>query len=844
MFLGSRASLLSGVAFAAVALSTSASAQTTPAPGAPVAPNVTASAVSPPPTSDSTVGDIIVTANKRSENANRVGLSITSVSGAELAERKITSLSDIAAAVPGLVFSPSTTNTPIFTLRGVGFNESSLGVYPAVSVYLDQAPLPFPVMASHSAFDLERIEVLKGPQGTLFGQNSTGGAINYIAAKPTNVLSAGGDISYGRFNQIDGNAFVSGPITPNLGFRVAVTGLRSDDWQYSITRNDTNGHQSYIAGRVLLDWNPSDRLTFALNVNGWIDKSQPQAQQLIAIIPQIPGSATPRFLASPFAPNNARAADWTDQALDPATGVVGPSGAVTPGTESLTSFDPFGDRKFYQLSLRGDYVLGGGVTLTEITTYDRYNQRQATDGDGNALVAFDLPKNDGYLRSFNQEVRLASTSNSRFHWVVGANYESSQTFENQILRFYDDSNYNPQTLYINAAAVTNHQSIRNIAGFGNVDFKVLDQLTVHGGLRYTDSRNTADICPYTITGGNVDKLFNVLGGLVGDVPFTPVVPSNPNNPTSCYALDNLTQTIPGRPDNVPGRRFDRVLAEHNLSYKFGIDYQVQTDTLVYGNISRGYKAGSFPSLAASNFQAILPVTQESLTAYEIGIKTQLFDRRLSFTSAAFYYDYKNKQVRGKLADPIFGALDALINVPKSRIYGVEADATLRIIPGLTINGAVTYLNSKVLDYTNAVNTVGQTGVSFDGSPLPFTPKWSGSVNLDYRYALTNSAAIFAGATVQARTNSDAVLGAHQINVQAISTAIVRAGVGDVYGIDGYATVDGRLGYEAPGGKFRVSVWGKNIFNKYYWTTVIPASDSAARLAGMPATYGITFGVKY
>ena len=218
------------------------------------------------PTADT--ADIVVTANKRQENINKVGLTITAVSGDLLAERKVTSLEDVASLVPGLAFSASTTNTPIFTLRGVGFNESSLGVYPAVSVYLDQAPLSFPVLASHSAYDLERVEVLKGPQGTLFGQNSTGGAINYIAAKPTSSFEAGGDISYGRFNQIEGNAYISGPITDTLRGRVAMTALNSDDWQYSVSRDDTNGHQSYVAGRLLLDWDASDSVRFAFNLNG------------------------------------------------------------------------------------------------------------------------------------------------------------------------------------------------------------------------------------------------------------------------------------------------------------------------------------------------------------------------------------------------------------------------------------------------------------------------------------------------------------------------------------------------------------------------------------------------
>jgi outer membrane receptor protein involved in Fe transport len=137
-----------------------------------------------------TIEEIIVTANKREETLSKVGLTVTALSGEQLAERGVTSLQDLASVVPGLSFTASSTNTPVLTLRGVGFNDNSLGIYPAVSVYTDQAPLPFPVYGMHSAYDLERIEVLKGPQGTLFGENSTGGAINYVAAKPTNTFAA------------------------------------------------------------------------------------------------------------------------------------------------------------------------------------------------------------------------------------------------------------------------------------------------------------------------------------------------------------------------------------------------------------------------------------------------------------------------------------------------------------------------------------------------------------------------------------------------------------------------------------------------------------------------------
>src|SRR5690606_36266074 len=226
--------------------------------------------------------EIVVTAQKRSENINDVGLSIAAVSGTKLSEQKLTSLEEISSAVPGLVYSTSTANTPIFTLRGIGFNEQPLGAYPATSLYLDEAPMPFPVLASHAAYALERVEVHKSPQGILFGQNSTGGAINVIAAKPGDELEAGADVSYSRFNKVEMNGFVSGPLTDTIGARLAVTGVNSDDWQRSTSRDDENGAEEYQAARLILTFEPTDTASYLFNINGWNDKSDPQAQQFIA----------------------------------------------------------------------------------------------------------------------------------------------------------------------------------------------------------------------------------------------------------------------------------------------------------------------------------------------------------------------------------------------------------------------------------------------------------------------------------------------------------------------------------------------------------------------------------
>lgn len=773
-------------------------------------------------------GEIVVTANKRSENINKVGLTITALSGQALAERRIVSLGDVAAAVPGLSFSPSQMGSPILTLRGIGFNESSLGVYPAVSLYVDQAPLPFPVMTTHSAYDLERIEVLKGPQGTLFGENSTGGAINYIAAKPTDHFTAGGDLTYGRFNELEGNAYVSGPISDTLGFRVAVTGHHLDDWQYSISRpSDTNGHQSYVAGRAILDWKPSERAHFELNVNGWNDRSQPQALQLIAVRPQAAAYEPTQYGTIQFAPNKARAADWTNMIADPATGVIDPATGITePGTAQLVDLAPSGNEKFIQAALRADIEITDDITLTSLTSYDGYRQRQVIDSDGSPGALLNLQHDDGHIHSFNQEMRLANAQSNRFRWIVGGNFEKSRTLEYQLDREFGTTAYNPGNLYLNASGVTVKQSIRNYALFGNGEFSLTDKLTLKAGVRYTDSQNHANICSTTIPGGNVDNLFNLLGSLLGTVPFTPIGPNN------CYTLNE---------NFVPGQPFIRSLDEHNVSWRAGVDYKLSPTTLLYVNASRGYKAGSFPTLAAALYSGLEPVTQESVTAYEGGVKTQLFDRRVNLTGAVFYYDYKDKQVRGKLADPIFGDLDALVNIPKSRVYGAEAEVTVRPVEGLSLTGAVTYLNSRIDRYTG-VNIVGQPDYNAAGNPLPFTPKWSGVANIDYRIH-TARGTPFVGLTVNARSGAEAAIAAKRVDYADAPNTFVKPGVDCVYCIKGYATVDARIGFEGEGDRWSVSVWGKNILNKYYWTNVITSYEAAARAAGMPATYGITIGFK-
>ena len=774
------------------------SLQNTPVQSAPATPPAQKEA-------DSSTKEIVVTANKREEKLNRVGLTVTAITAQVLADRKVNDLASLATVAPGLSFAQSPSNTPILTLRGVGFDSSALGSYPAVSLSDDQLPLPFPVLASHASFDLERVEVLKGPQGTLFGQNATGGAINFIPAKPTSFPETGGEISYGRFNDAEATAYVSGPLSDTLRARVSGTYEHRDGWQISDSRpGDHNADLNYFVGRAIVDWSPFHRVRFSLTVNGWVDKSQPQAPQFVALVPETT-TLSPAEQAAPFSSQSPRAADWT------------------PG-----SYAPRSDRKFYQVGLRSDIDLTNSLTLTTLTSYDHFVQSQAQDFDGLPILVNNVDEN-GHIRSFNQEVRLANSPQSPFRWIVGGNYEHSNTFDYQLANISDQAlAQNPVTGFDSAFTYVD-QNIRNIAGFANGELDLTSKLTAKAGVRYTDSRNSAQLCTGDGGTGRLSNLFDFFRELAG-------LPLIPTPPGSCLSFN-----LDGIPDTSPTKL---KLDENNVSWRGGLDYKVSNSTLVYANVSRGYKAGSFPLFGAPNAKQYLPVTQESVTAYETGIKTDLFDRRVHLNAAAFYYDYKNKQVLGKrLVDTsIFFYQNALVNIPKSRVAGLETDITIRPVRDLTLSGSATYLDTRVQQYVG-FNVVGDGPIDLSGNKLPFAPKFSYNIDLDYRHGMASGGTVFGGASVSGNTGQDVTIGGSDITVPDVPGDRVAPGLVYPFTTKAYALLDLRGGYELPGGKWRVTAYAKNVLNTYYWTN-LNTLEAVARFAGQPATYGVTIGFKF
>ncbi|WP_293969212.1 TonB-dependent receptor [Sphingomonas sp.] len=730
------------------------------------------------------VGDIVVTAQKRSERINDVGISITALSGDALRNQGITQISDLTKVVPGLNYTRSSYGAPVFTIRGIGFNETSLAAAPTVTLYLDEVPLPFPLMSSGTAFDLQRVEVLKGPQGTLFGQNSTGGAINFIANKPTRSLEAGFDLTLGRFDQVETTAYVSGPLTSNLRARLAVKKDYSGPWQQSSSRNDELGKADRVTARLLIDWDATDRLTFNFNANGWQDRSDTQAGQLVGVFNPAIARVPLAVRNYPLSPETPRAADWD------------------PNANLFTHDD------FYQGSVRASYDFGNDLMLTSITAYEKLKRSNFTDADGMAIQNFSV-FNHGFAKTFTQELRLSGRIDNGIRWVVGANYQHDNVSDATQPRVLDSS------FPFDSAEARSNNKVDTYAGFANVDWEVAEGLTLQGGVRYTDQKRAYEGCLYDLGAGDVSAAVQgAANGLRARQGLAPIVIP----PGSCVTLN--TSLVPAVYTNT--------LKENNVSWRTGINWKINSTSLLYANISRGYKNGNFPTTGATFSLSLFPATQESVTAYEAGFKLGLLNRTVQLNGAVFYYDYQDKQIRGRIIDPTLGGLNQLLNIPKSHVEGAELQLAWQPVSGLTLNGGATYVKSQIDgNFTNFTGIL-RGPVNLSGQAFPLTPKWQLTGDAQYDVPVSGSAAIFAGvgATYQSATN---------------------AALGDepLLAIKAYTLVDLRAGIHAIDDTWRISGFVKNLTNEYYWTNVVNAgADVAARYAGRPRTYGVTLSYRY
>ncbi len=754
---------------------------------------------------DSSAGsnDIIVTAQKREQSINDVPMSIQAASGERLENLGIKDTSDLTKLVSGFNFNRSIYGTNVFTIRGVGFQDSTLAAGPTVTVYTDQVPLPFSALTSGVGLDVGRVEVLKGPQGTLFGQNATGGAINYVPNQPSSNLEMGFDVSVARFNEVDVQGFLNLPVADNLRVRLALRRVSADGWQKEYTSPDRPGayyattiakrdmgERNFVNGRVLIDFEPTERLSLKLNVSGWRDRSEQVAAQFVGISLRGNSTVPPAgYLNFPVAPNNARAASW-----DPV-------------------WDYHQNNRMLFTSLRADYEINDDTTLTSLSSYQKFKRYQPLDNDGTSYSNTYL-LNTGDVETYYQELRLEGKIGGQGSWVVGGNYEQDKVFDQFYQTYADSTAKNIFGLPLIHNLDFSNQKVKTFGVFGNVEYPIAESLTVQGGMRYTKSKRDYNGCGADAGDGLAAAVFDELSAYFRSLSGLPRLPDNIQR-GACFSMQSS-------PDFIPGLDVNQ-LKEDNISWRLGLNYDVAPGTLLYANVSKGYKAGSFPTLSVSlNRPQLEPVTQESILAYELGIKSQI--DTLSFSLAGFYYDYTDKQILGGASDPVFGALERLVNVPKSRIMGVDFSATWKPVRGLTIAPNVSYISTKIKG--DFINYNYQTQeVNFGGQSFPYAPKLQANVDVEYRGRLGGGNEFYLGTNVSHQSSQNAYLGEY-----------------DLWKIKPYTLVDARAGVVL--GSLDLSVFGRNIFDKFYVQTTSRGNDSIIRYPGMPATYGVRLSYRY
>lgn len=793
-------------------------------------------------------GEIVVTAQRREQALSDVGMSISAIGGEQLQTRNFNDVADLSKLVPGLSVSDSGFSTPIYTLRGVGINEPSIGSTSSVAIYLDEVPLAYPVMTQGATLDLQRVEVLKGPQGTLYGQNSTGGAINYIANKPTDSFTAGISATLGRFMRGNVEGFVSGPITSTLKGRIAVRGSFGDGWQTSISRDASLGRVRNFSGRAILEWEPSDSLRIIFNGNGWIDRSDTLAPQLVALFPNsafnvdrnlvLLGTANMASCSTPAgrlpgcpisATTGTRVTSATDSVV-PRPGLIPGRNARRTDWDAGQDFNR--DDQFGQASVRAVWSMNNTLTLTSITSYSHMKRKQNAEFDGTAISENLRQFQDGSIKSFAQELRLTADLPG-VHWLFGANYGRDRTQDN-VRQFLRNASavQNIGGLPASGGDIFSRQRIQNWAVFTNIDANLTDRLQLSAGIRLSEDRRRLRACGAAYDTASAQAYTNLVnafraGGALAPIPLLQI--------GQCYSIYTTpavqAQDTAGLPLLTPGFG-NRTLKQDNVPWDVNLNFKPSAGSLVYARVSRGYKAGNFTTLNTVDHVGYNPVVQEQLTAYELGGRFRA-GRAFSIEAAVFRYDYIDKQLRARLfVGPPFGNINAQDTIPKSRLEGFEASVTLRPFNGLTVTGSGTYIKSRISQY------IGQTvdGVLQDqaGSPFNFTPKYSVNGDINYERDLTDDLRGFAGLNLSYRSSTSSIFvppNAPQPNLEP-------------FDIDAYTLVDGQIGVEASDGRWKAFLWGKNMFDKYYVTNVIRISDVIVRFPGMPATYGGTLSFKF
>ena len=651
--------------------------------------------------------EVVVVAQKREQNLQDVGIAVTAFSGDQMNALGFEDSRDIFAQTPGLNYvsplGPGLNGNAI--IRGIGFNDFNDGIEAPVVTYIDEMYI-VPISAVDFAlFDLERSEVLKGPQGTLFGRNATGGLTHFITAKPTDEFEANLNLTVAEFEETKIDGAVSGPLGDRAQARLSFFkhDIR-DGYQENIGSGEDGGLVDSWGVRGQLAFQPTDTVDILLKYEHGENDNVPIQYERI-----------PTTLD----------ADGFEISLDPSDPLYGCAGCDLLGTSPFGS-SPGHDGTNNQpnlvnsqgennleseadtVNLRIDWDLGG-MTLTSITGWMDYSKRNAqTEFCGMPVSWCSLFDANYSSEQWTQEIRL-SGEGDRTRWTVGGFY-LDQDSEYDLTALFG-LEFVPESLAVSLTPEW-QQELQSYAIFGQAEFDVNDTITLIGGVRWGNDKKDFE---QTYIVSDPADLFGV-GAPVNDPSFFTAYPFTK------AAVGDLTE-----------------IDEDLWSAKAEIDWKPNDDTLIYASISRGSKAGGFNNGPTNNFDpANVPFDSESILSYEIGAKlTGLFNDTSRLNSAIFYYDYEDYQAF------VFSGLGGITKNQDANAWGGEVEFYTNPVEGLEMSLGVSYVDAEVEDFPTP-----NTGAALEfGAPAPRdffdaamanTPEWTVNGLIRYELPVGNS----------------------------------------------------------------------------------------------------------
>jgi iron complex outermembrane receptor protein len=738
----------------------------------------------------SELNEVVVTAQRQSERSKDVPIALTAVSADELRDRGIRQAADITSLVPNMLLNlpwgPEA--QPSFVLRGVTTTDYSQNQSSPIAMYVDEVYKSVGAVQALQVFDMERVEVLRGPQGTLYGKNATGGAVSFYSANPNLTTTEGYvEAGYGNYNDRSVRAALGVPLVDNmLAARVALYYEDRDGWTRSIVPgvDPLNGVDA-LAGRLTILAEPIEDLKATLKLS------------------------STRSNGAPYGPH----------ALNNEPAVTGFSGNI-PWFDTGAKYSVPKQIRSDSASLKVEAGLSEHLLLTSISGFD-YGRWYTLSDDGGLPITARLDDPNSYFSSvntFSQELRLASRRTDILQWLAGLYYGRESVHAIVQYHFFDGypgSFVTPggQQLY-GFDEYNNFDQLKDSrAAFLNATFHVTPTVSVRAGVRYTKDKI------------EITNFYALEGGLT-----SPSAGYAPSDGTTLW-----TQTIPyvtgvsnvqysslfGPPGGV------NAPLEHdnnNTSGKVGIDWKPNDETLIYATFSQGYRGAAFNG-QAFNAPAELTFAQpEKLDAYEVGTKLEFWQRRASLDVAVFHYNYRNQQFLDTFTLPGgYGTGLRTVNAPKSRVDGAEMEFRAKATEDLELSGSLGFLHTKYVELQ-------LHGVDLSGNHLIQAPDVSGSLALNWRFLRIDAGDL--RLTLDGNWYSRQYFDAQ--NTQRVSQG-------------SYGIANGRLSFAGNKGStsgFDVGVWVKNLADRHYIQYAIAQRDPSEGgegfdygLVGEPRTFG-------